>query len=154
MSQKKYYQDIEIYLANNCFKSFKLEFEDIEVSKLLPFLSQDSVSIPMQILSQMVYDYTKQAQKKSSMDISKVKKVKIKDASSMVMKLIKELSSETSQKSEVIEVSSSDFFDLYHVIIMMEEQEVNTNQNIIKSYYNFRKAINEQYDYYKKNNPK
>jgi len=49
-----------------------------------------------------------------------------------------------------MEEGTGDFFDLYNTIINMEGQEEIAKRNVIKSYYNFRKAL----DHYKKNNPK
>jgi len=83
-----------------------------------------------------------------------VKKVKIKGVSSIVKKLIEELSSETSQDSEVMEEGTGGFFDLYNTIINMEGQEEVAKRDVIKSYYNFGKALEDRYDHYKKNNPK
>ena len=70
-----------------------------------------------------------------------VKKVKIKGVSSIVKKLIEELSSETSQDSEVMEEGTGGFFDLYNTIINMEGQEEVAKRDVIKSYYNFGKAV-------------
>ncbi|EXX69030.1 hypothetical protein RirG_099620 [Rhizophagus irregularis DAOM 197198w] len=36
----------------------------------------------------------------------------------------------------------------------MEGEEEIAKQNVIKSYYNFGKALEDHYDHYKKNNPK
>ncbi|PKY29352.1 hypothetical protein RhiirB3_483396 [Rhizophagus irregularis] len=65
-----------------------------------------------------------------------------------------ELSSETSQDSEVMEEGTGDFFDLYNTIINMEGEEEIAKRNVIKSYFNFGKALEDRYDHYKKNNPK
>ncbi|GBB89478.1 hypothetical protein RclHR1_16180004 [Rhizophagus clarus] len=68
--------------------------------------------------------------------------------------LIKELSSETSQDSEVMEKGTGDFFDLYNSIINMEGQEEIAKRDVIKSYFNFGKALDDCFNYYKKDNPK
>jgi len=80
-----------------------------------------------------------------------VKKVKIKGVSSIVKKLIEELSSETSQDFRGYGRGN---FDLYNTIINMEGQEEIAKRDLIKSYYNFGKALEDRYDHYKKNNPK
>lgn len=84
----------------------------------------------------------------------KVKKAGKKKVSGILKKLIEELSSKTSQDSEVMEEGTGDFFDLYNTIINMEGQEEIAKRNVIKSYYNFGKALEDCYDHYKKNNPK
>jgi hypothetical protein len=63
-------------------------------------------------------------------------------------KKLEELLSETSQGPEVMETSgnvSEDFFDLYDAIVKMFES---------RYYYNFGKALDDRFDYYKKTNPK
>uniref|UniRef100_U9SIX0 Uncharacterized protein n=1 Tax=Rhizophagus irregularis (strain DAOM 181602 / DAOM 197198 / MUCL 43194) TaxID=747089 RepID=U9SIX0_RHIID len=90
--------------------------------------------------------------KKSSS--KKVKKAGEKKVSGTLKKLIEKLFSETSQDSEVIEKGTGDFFYLYNTIINMEGEEEIAKQNVIKSYYNFGKALEDHYDHYKKNNPK
>ncbi|CAB4495817.1 unnamed protein product [Rhizophagus irregularis] len=95
---------------------------------------------------------TCESTKKSSS--KKVKKAGEKKVSGTLKKLIKELSSETSQDSEVMEEGTGDFFDLYNTIINMEGEEEIAKRNVIKSYYNFGKALEDRYDHYKKNNPK
>ncbi|CAB5380251.1 unnamed protein product [Rhizophagus irregularis] len=84
----------------------------------------------------------------------KVKKAGEKKVSGTLKKLVKELSSETSQDSEVMEEGTGGFFDLYNTIINMEGQEEIAKRNVIKSYYNFGKALEDRYDHYKKNNLK
>ena len=83
-----------------------------------------------------------------------MKKAGEKKVSGTLKKLIEELSSETSQDSEVMEEGTGDFFDLYNTIINMEGEEEIAKRNVIKSYYNFGKALEDRYDHYKKNNPK
>ncbi|CAG8679164.1 33899_t:CDS:1, partial [Racocetra persica] len=84
----------------------------------------------------------------------KVKKSDEKKDSNVVKKLIDELSIETSQISEVNEESTGNFHDLYLAINRAEEQSEHVNQLVIKSYYDFGKAFEERYEYYRKNNPK
>jgi len=52
-----------------------------------------------------------------------VKKAGEKKVSGTLKNLIEELSSETSQDSEVMEEGTGDFFDLYNTIINMEGEE-------------------------------
>ncbi|GBC07751.1 hypothetical protein RclHR1_07680005 [Rhizophagus clarus] len=49
---------------------------------------------------------------------------------------------------------TEDFFDLYNSIINMEGQEEIAKRDVIKSYFNFRKALDDCFNYYKKDNPK
>jgi hypothetical protein len=89
-----------------------------------------------------------------------MKKTGEKKISGMLKKLIEELSdpkgtpSETSQDFEITEKRTGNFFDLYNTIIDMEGQEEIVKREVIKSYYNFGKALEDRYDHYKKNNPK
>ncbi|GES73759.1 hypothetical protein GLOIN_2v515277 [Rhizophagus clarus] len=56
--------------------------------------------------------------------------------------------------SEVMEKGTGDFFDLYNSIINMEGQEEIAKRDVIKSYFNFGKALDDCFNYYKKDNPK
>ncbi|CAI2186856.1 4060_t:CDS:1 [Funneliformis geosporum] len=69
--------------------------------------------------------------------------------------MIEELSSETPQDQEVIEDSmlQEDFFILFDAIVKMEERIENVNQVVLKSYFNFRKALDDCFNRYKKDNP-
>jgi hypothetical protein len=84
----------------------------------------------------------------------KAKKLVNRNDSPKLKKLIEELSSETSQEPEIIEVGTSDFSDLYNAIVKIEGQVEITNQAVIKSYYNFRKALDDRFEQYMKNNLK
>ncbi|GES74837.1 hypothetical protein GLOIN_2v1769762 [Rhizophagus clarus] len=85
----------------------------------------------------------------------KAKKTKSeKKVSGKLKNLIEELSSETSQDSVVTEEGTGDFFDLYNSIINMEGQEEIAKRDVIKSYFNFGKALDDCFNYYKKDNPK
>jgi hypothetical protein len=46
------------------------------------------------------------------------------------------------------------FFDLYNAIVKMEEQAEIASRDVIKSYFNFGKALTERFDYYMNANPK
>ncbi|GES96327.1 hypothetical protein GLOIN_2v1769762 [Rhizophagus clarus] len=79
----------------------------------------------------------------------------------MLEKLIEELISETSQDPEIAKEGipplgsgSGTFFDLYNVIDVMEGQEEVAKWAVIKSYFNFGKALNDQFSHYLKTNPK
>jgi hypothetical protein len=84
----------------------------------------------------------------------KAKKLVNRNDFPKLKKLIEELSSETSQEPEIIEVGTSDFSDLYNVIVKIEGQIEITNQAVIKLYYNFGKALDVRFEQYMKNNPK
>ncbi|GES77025.1 hypothetical protein GLOIN_2v515277 [Rhizophagus clarus] len=79
----------------------------------------------------------------------------------MLKKLIEELISETSQDPEIAKEGipplgsgSGTFFDLYNVIDVMKGQEEVAKRAVIKSYFNFGKALNDQFSHYLKTNPK
>ncbi|GES99912.1 hypothetical protein GLOIN_2v515277 [Rhizophagus clarus] len=89
------------------------------------------------------------------------KKAKKNGGKIMLEKLIEELISETSQDPEIVKEGipplgsdSRTFFDLYNVINVMERQEEVAKQAVIKSYFNFGKALNNQFSHYLKTNPK
>ncbi|PKY58768.1 hypothetical protein RhiirA4_480955 [Rhizophagus irregularis] len=103
------------------------------------------------VLKKRPNDSGESTEKSSSKKVIKAGKKKV---SGTLKKLIEELSSETSQDSEVMEKGTGNFFDLYNTIINMEGEEEIAKRNIIKSYYNFGKALEDRYDHYKKNNPK
>ncbi|CAB4486896.1 hypothetical protein RhiirA1_386774 [Rhizophagus irregularis] len=84
----------------------------------------------------------------------KAKKTCGKKESDKLKKIIEELSSETSRSLEVMEEGTESFFDLYNAIINTEGQVEIANQDVIKSYYNFGKALADRYEHYKENNPK
>ncbi|CAI2192510.1 11103_t:CDS:2 [Funneliformis geosporum] len=84
----------------------------------------------------------------------KAKKLVNMNDSLTLKKLIEKLSSEMSQDPEIIEVKTGSFSNLYNVIVKIKGQVEITNQAVIKSYYNFRKALYDQFEQYKKNNPK
>jgi hypothetical protein len=65
----------------------------------------------------------------------------------MLEKFIEELGRLWKRELEV-------FFDLYNAIVKMEEQAENANRDVIKSYFNFGKALADRFDYYMKANPK
>ncbi|CAG8592510.1 6517_t:CDS:1 [Scutellospora calospora] len=97
------------------------------------------------------------SKKRVSESISKSssKKVKVKNEdSSMLKKLIKELSSPSSSSTTSLQTvtSSSNFIDLYNVLIKAEEQVGTTNQEVIRSYFAFRKKLEDRFEYYKKSN--
>src|SRR5581483_416689 len=77
-----------------------------------------------------------------------------KKASDMLEKFIEELSSETTQAQDVVEDGVGSFFDLYNEIVKMKERVEIANGNVIKSYFNFGKALTERFDYYMNANPK
>src|SRR5215216_2427752 len=85
----------------------------------------------------------------------KVKKLVNKNDSPKLKKLIEELSSETPQDQEVIEsgMLQGNFFILFDVIVKMEERTENANRDILKSYFNFGKALDDCFNRYKKDNP-
>ncbi|GET02672.1 hypothetical protein GLOIN_2v515277 [Rhizophagus clarus] len=56
--------------------------------------------------------------------------------------------------SVVTEETTGDFFDLYNSIINMEGQEEIAKRDVIKSYFNFGKILDDCFNYYKKDNPK
>ncbi|GBB94791.1 hypothetical protein RclHR1_24120003 [Rhizophagus clarus] len=79
----------------------------------------------------------------------------------MLEKLIEELISETSQNPEIAKErilplgsGSRTFFDLYNVIDVIEGQEEVVKRAVIKLYFNFGKALNDQFSHYLKTNPK
>ena len=84
----------------------------------------------------------------------KARKSDKRNDSPKLKKLIEELSSKISQDPENIEVGTSDFSDLYNVIVKMEGQVEITNRAVIKSYYSFGKALDVRFEQYMKNNPK
>ncbi|GBB91389.1 hypothetical protein RclHR1_18660001 [Rhizophagus clarus] len=68
----------------------------------------------------------------------------------MLEKLIEELNSETSLDPEIAKEGilplgsgSRNFFDLYNAIDVMEGQEEVAKWTVIKSYFNFEKALND-----------
>ena len=69
--------------------------------------------------------------------------------------MIEELSSETPQDQEVIEggMLQGNFFILFDVIVKMEERTENANRDVLKSYFNFGKALDDCFNRYKKDNP-
>ncbi|CAB5335218.1 hypothetical protein RhiirA5_444450 [Rhizophagus irregularis] len=52
-----------------------------------------------------------------------------------------------------MEEGAGSFFDLYNAIINTEGQVEIANQDVIRSYYNFGKALADRYEHYKENNP-
>ncbi|CAI2194749.1 17203_t:CDS:2, partial [Funneliformis geosporum] len=119
---------------------------------------ETSASCPRPDCKKKVESLGKQKDDNDSMDISpllsnvsplilfpdspkKPKKLVNRNDSPKLKKLIEELSSETSQEPEIIEVGTSDFSDLYNAIVKIEGQVEITNQAVIKSYYNFGKAL-------------
>ncbi|CAI2189293.1 8606_t:CDS:1, partial [Funneliformis geosporum] len=85
----------------------------------------------------------------------KASKLDNRNVSPKLKKMIEELSSEMPQDQEVIEDSMlrGDFFVLFDVIIKMEERIENVNRDILKSYFNFGKALDDCFNRYKKDNP-
>ncbi|CAI2178892.1 3094_t:CDS:2 [Funneliformis geosporum] len=83
----------------------------------------------------------------------KAKKLDNRNDSPKLKKMIKELSSEMPQDQEVIKGSTGNFFILFDTIIKMEERTENVNQDVLKSYFNFRKALDDCFNRYKKDNP-
>ncbi|CAI2190273.1 11887_t:CDS:1 [Funneliformis geosporum] len=111
--------------------------DDNDSMDISPLLSNDSplLLFPDHSLKKYINESTdKASNKKAKMLINRNDSPKLK-------KLIEELSSETSQDPEIIEVETSDFSDLYSVIVKMEGQVEIKNRVVIKSYYNFRKAV-------------
>jgi hypothetical protein len=84
----------------------------------------------------------------------KAKKLVNRNDSPILKKLIEELSSEMPQDPEVIEGGAGNFFDLFDAIVKMEERTENMNRDVLKSYFNFGKALDDCFNRYMKVNPK
>jgi len=87
----------------------------------------------------------------------KAKKQSKKEDSPVLKKLIDELSTDVSGTSEVMEEAredTSNFLYLYSRIDQAESKNETTNQDVIRCYHRFGKALEDQFEYYKKTNPK
>ncbi|CAG8646010.1 9212_t:CDS:1, partial [Paraglomus brasilianum] len=82
-----------------------------------------------------------------------------KRESSIVKKLIEELTAEkvpdtniTSPSSQATSSDSIDFVRLYNEIVNAETHNVNASQNVIRAYFSFGKGLLDRLNYYKKSN--
>ncbi|RHZ69444.1 hypothetical protein Glove_283g168 [Diversispora epigaea] len=141
--EKSIINGIEICPANDCFKSFELGFEDIEISELPPFSSQDSVSIPMQISH-------KWYMKKRATESKKI----IDELSTEYLDESKTLGSAYSVENIITQSSSVstaennsdlvDFFSLYRQVVKAEDNNKKTVQDAIRVYYNFGRDLKKR----------
>ncbi|CAJ0885388.1 13920_t:CDS:2 [Entrophospora sp. SA101] len=105
---------------------------------------------------------SKRANKTTTMDKppSKKKKSSSREDSPVLKKLIDELSTDVSGTSEVINnaredtSNTSNFLYLYSRIDQAESKNETTNQDVIRCYYCFGKALEDRFEHYKKTNPK
>ena len=102
---------------------------------------------------------SKRANKTTTMDKppSKKKKSSSREDSPVLKKLIDELSTDVSGTSEVINNArkdTSNFLYLYNRIDQAESKNETTNQDVIRCYYCFGKALEDRFEHYKKTNPK
>src|SRR6185295_18648881 len=86
---------------------------------------------------------------------------KEKKESNTVKVLIKELSTDIPQKENeqgfsdnFVAVDTPRYVDLYHAITKAEEKTSVANQDVIQSYYNFSKAIEDRFNYFSQTNSK
>ncbi|CAG8686268.1 4586_t:CDS:1, partial [Ambispora gerdemannii] len=89
----------------------------------------------------------------------KVKKQIGKEDSHILKKLISELSTDTSENSEILQSkfapsTTINFLNLYQKIIESEDNNKKTSQEVILCYFHLGKALEDRFNYYRKTNPK
>ncbi|CAG8459662.1 637_t:CDS:1 [Cetraspora pellucida] len=115
----------------------------------------DLIDISLSLFTDPLFPSLSKKHVSESISKSSSKKVKVKNEdSSMLKKLIKELSSLSSSSTTSLQTVTSlgNFINLYNALIKAEEQVGITNQEVIRSYFMFGKKLEDRLKYYKKSN--
>ncbi|RHZ87744.1 hypothetical protein Glove_30g121 [Diversispora epigaea] len=109
--------------------------------------TNDLMDISPSLFTDPLFQSPSKKRVNESISKSSSKKVKVKNKdSSMLKKLIKELSSPSSSSTTSLQTatSSGNFIDLYNALIRAEEQVETTNQEVIRSYFAFGKKLEDR----------